>query len=141
MSYQVCKPGKLKITLAIAYSLMILISSVIPMDQGIDSTIWVLSFTPEIQNLLHIPVFTILTILWLQILKDFGIPPIKRILIALVTAIGFGILNEIIQGFIPGRYPAAMDIAFNSFGVFGGILVFYFSERMRPGFIRRVVCG
>ena len=47
-------------------------------------------------------------------------------LVAVLFAIGYSLLMEIIQGFIPERDPSLSDMLANTTGVFIGITVIYF---------------
>ena len=62
--------SKLKIVLTVGYMLSILITSIIPMDREITGLNPLIDLSPSIQNLLHIPMYAILSILFFKILKD-----------------------------------------------------------------------
>jgi hypothetical protein len=123
-----------KITILIIYTLLLLGASLIPMDQEIEGLNFIIGLEPSIQNLLHIPAYAILSILLLQVLG-------KRLLLVIVVTIVFGIVNELIQLAIPGRYPSVIDVGLNIVGVVGGMLLYLWLERSRPGPIRHIVCG
>lgn len=72
-------------------------------------------------KMLHLCVFCML-MLWPTM--TFDKPRAIIAAFAALFAIGVGI--EIAQGFIPGRNQEIMDIAFNSAGIFSGLLIGYF---------------
>ena len=135
------KSIKWKMFLSITYMLFVLGTSVIPMDRKVTGFYFLINLKPTVQNLLHIPVFAILSVLYLQILTNYRPVDLKKALLALIYSGGFGVLNEIIQIFIPGRYAGLTDISLNFFGSMLGILVFLFVANSRPGIIKRIVCG
>ena len=49
---------------------------------------------------------------------------LKTYLLCLPLLIGYGILLEYCQGFVPGRQPSILDAMANSIGVFVGFVVF-----------------
>jgi VanZ family protein len=111
-----------KITILITYVLLLLGTSLIPMDQEIDGLNFIIGLQPSIQNLLHIPAYAILSILLLQVLG-------KRLLLVIVVTIAFGIVNELIQLAIPGRCFGLLDIGLNTIGALVGIFLFRTFER------------
>jgi len=64
-----------------------------------------------------------------------------KFLLVIGAAFAFGALNELIQIFIPGRYTGIVDLGLNLVGVIMGALVFVLAERLKPGAVRRLVCG
>jgi len=92
------------------------------MDQEIEGLNFIIGLEPSIQNLLHIPAYAILSILLLQVLG-------QRLLLVIVGTIVFGIVNELIQLAIPGRYPGLLDIGLNTIGALVGIFLFRTFER------------
>ena len=117
-----------KITILISYMLLILGTSLIPMDRDIRGLQFIIDLKPLIQNLLHIPAFALLSILWLQVVRNH-MNGQKQILCVLSLTIGFGILTELIQITIPGRYPGIMDIGLNTIGSILGIILYYKLEK------------
>ena len=135
-----CRPNAIKIILTSIYMLLLLASSVIPMDRQIKGFQFVIAFKPAIQNLLHIPMFAILSFLFLLILQTFQIEIWKRNVIVLLSSGLFGLINEIIQIPVPGRYGGLTDIVLNLAGAILGIVVFGLVEKSKSGFIRRIIC-
>ena len=81
-----CRPNAIKIILTSVYMLLLLASSVIPMDRHINGLQFVIELKPTVQNLLHIPMFAILSFLLLLILQDFQIENWKRNAIVLLSS-------------------------------------------------------
>ena len=52
----------------------------------------------------------------------------------------FGLLNEFIQNFTPGRFMGGIDMLLNLIGAVAGIMLSYLVEALRPGLIRNYVC-
>lgn len=58
----------------------------------------------------------------------------------LFISFAFGLLNEIIQSFVPNRFMGGMDIVLDIIGVIGGIVFYFLIEKIKPGLVRKVVC-
>ena len=69
------------------------------------------------QNLLHIPVFGFLAVLWIPKLKSCGIAENRCIWMALMIGIGYGAFTEIFQLWIPGRFPSVTDFIYDIAGI------------------------
>ena len=120
--------------------LLLLASSVIPMDRQIQGLKFIIDLKPAIQNLLHIPMYAVLAILFLQVLQNYQFGGWKRNALVLLCSVCFGIINEIIQIPIPGRYAGIGDILSNLVGTIVGMATYIFAEKTRPGLIRRIIC-
>ncbi len=140
MMMETCKPSKPKIVITVIYMLFILTTSLIPMDRKISGLNFIIELKPYIQNVLHIPLYAVLSILFLQTFKNYYPKISKRIFLIFVCCGGFGILNEILQSVVPGRYVGMGDIILNFIGVIIGIIIFIFVEKSRPGLFRRIIC-
>jgi VanZ family protein len=65
-----------------------------------------------LNNMLHIPAYGLLTFLLIK-----SVPKFKYIYIfSFLFALAFGVLNEYLQSFAPGRYPSIMDVLLNVAG-------------------------
>lgn len=101
--------------LAMGYGGMIVLLSIIPDAEKSRSVLsWV---SPRLQDLLHIPAYGLLTLLWVFALRDYGFGDRRSVGYAIGLAAGLGIVLEWIQFVIPGRYPSALDLIFNLTGV------------------------
>ena len=119
---------------------LLLASSAIPMDQEIQGLQFVIDLKPTIQNLLHIPAYIVLSILVLQIFQNFQIEGWRRNALVFLGSGFIGILSEIIQIAVPGRYGGLADIGLNFIGTIAGILIYGHFEKTKPGLLRRIVC-
>ena len=105
--------------------LMFVLSS-IPMDGESEHLKFLMEITPTVQNLLHIPLFGLLAYLWLNALTKNGCPAKKKLIITIIITLGYGLLDEFHQTFVPGRYGSLIDSLLNLVGIFMGILFFLF---------------
>ena len=119
------------------YMLMILATSLIPMDREIEGLNLIINIKPHIQNFLHIPVYALLAILWFRLFDQYQTDQRKSLYLVLMITIGFGIINEWIQFFIPGRYLSLSDMIFNTIGVICGILAYRVADKWKFNFIRQ----
>jgi len=83
-------------------------------------------FAEIIWNLLHIPAYFLITILWLKAFrtKESLRWPSNMQLLILVGLILFAFSDEIHQSFVPGRTASLMDIGLDILGIFLGLVVF-----------------
>ena len=105
-----------------------------------DKTLWSSGSLSEqiISNLAHIPVYALLTFLWL---KSFAKAESKNSIIAfsliLAGMVFFAISDEIHQSFVPGRTASFMDIGLYLIGILFGLWVFkifgVFTKEMKFG--------
>jgi VanZ family protein len=105
--------------------LLLLGSSVIPMDRQIRGLQFVIDLKPTLQNLLHIPMFAVLALLLLLVLQSFQIDNWKKIAIVLLASGFLGLVTEIIQIVVPGRFGGLTDLMLNFVGVILGLIVYY----------------
>jgi VanZ family protein len=89
------------------------------------------TISPQLQNLLHIPAYGLLALLWLLTLKTRGMAWRRSLGAAFVLATAYGIGMEIFQGWIPGRVPSVSDALFNVLGILLCIGLYWWIER--PG--------
>ena len=135
-----CRPSGKKIVILWIYMLLILSTSLIPMDREIEGFGMIMEITPFVQNLLHAPVFALLSVLWVQIMNVHQIRNRRKYILVFIIGVGFGLLNELIQGVVPGRYPSIFDMGINVVGVVMGMWFFRWIENSEPNRIRRFVC-
>ncbi len=121
--------------------LLILASSLIPMDRDVQGLQFIIDLKPSVQNLLHIPMFAILTILLLKIFNTYDLGKWKSIAMVFALAGIYGLINEAVQFYIPGRYVGILDIGMNLFGAMVGIFVYLWVEKLRPRLLYRFICG
>ncbi len=77
---------------------------------------------PALQNLLHVPLFAGLAWLWCWALEAW---PARApgVIAGLVTA-AYGVVDELHQAFVPGRYGSLTDMSLNIVGAAVGIWVY-----------------
>ena len=112
----------------LVYTAMLLGSSFVPMPASSSPQAAHGLLHPSVQNLLHIPAFGILWGLLISLMRDKGGTISGQVLLAAAIAFGVGILMEIIQIPVPGRYASFMDVALNSMGILCGVLIFVCSR-------------
>jgi VanZ like family len=78
---------------------------------------------PKLQNLLHVPLFGLLQILWLSAMAKTGRSDTKAMLSCCGISLGYGMFDEFHQMFVPGRYASVTDMALNLVGVSGATLL------------------
>lgn len=81
----------------------------------------VMFIPPTVQNLLHIPAYGLLGALWRWSLPAWPIPRNLVAWLAGAAAGVYGICDESIQAFTPGRYASVTDLALNWIGVAVGL--------------------
>ena len=84
---------------------------------------------PQLQNLLHIPLFGLLQVLWLRAFSKLGKSGWRITVACLVVSVGYGCIDEFHQMFVPGRYASLMDIALNFTGVVLGTFLFFLWQK------------
>lgn len=110
--------------LALAYmALIFALSSVpgIPLPED-DGGLYV-ALPPTLQNLLHIPLFAGLAGLWQRALWKPVPRPRYRDLLAILITVGYGILDEWHQSFVPGRTSSLSDLGLDTVGAVIGVVV------------------
>jgi VanZ family protein len=74
----------------------------------------------KISNLLHIPAYCVLFILWH---RYFSAKTPRAVIYSFGVATVCGVLNEFWQFFVPNRYPSMLDIMLNTLGVGLGFIM------------------
>jgi VanZ family protein len=103
------------ILLPLGYMVVIFLLSSIPDNPDSSRVIKLLPNT--LQDLLHIPLFGILTILWIITLKKKGWKLNESIRYAIIISGFYGLTDEIHQSIVPGRYASLSDFSFNLLGI------------------------
>ena len=80
---------------------------------------------PDLQSGLHIPMFFALTMILLVLLQGIEKRTHNQILFAFVLSNYVGIMNEVLQMFIPGRHPSLGDVGLNLVGTVLGLVVYF----------------
>ncbi|MGE0083146.1 MAG: VanZ family protein [Desulfococcaceae bacterium] len=130
-NFEQLQPEQCRVILA-GYMLLLLVLSLIPSDQSLPFK-YRFHLNPELQNLGHIPAYMILGFLWLHFIEKQKIVR-NTAFYVFASASGYGIVNELLQVFVPGRFFSVLDILFNVMGVLLGIMLFrcYTKMHKRP---------
>lgn len=117
----------LRVPVALAYMIAILWMSSMPGVISEDATpmhrmlVWIPS---SVQNLLHLPVYAGLAFVWCGVLGLRLSRPWYLFGGAFLVTVGFGIVDEWYQSFIPGRFASIGDILVDALGAVLGISFF-----------------
>ena len=72
--------------------------------------------TPNWQNMLHVPVYGGLALSWWWALEAQVTAARARLITAFTLTVMYGLVDEIWQLYIPGRYGSLTDLALNALG-------------------------
>ncbi len=86
-------------------------------DAYVTSFAWI---HPGFQNVLHVPAYALLAILWGWSLNVCDIKPRALILLTFFLTAGYGLFDEWHQSWVPGRVPSTTDWVANTIGAFIG---------------------
>jgi VanZ family protein len=111
--------------------ILIFIESSIPMDGGPDNIAFLTNLDPNIQNLLHIPLYGTLAFLWLNCFCSSGKLTKQIVFYSLIITICYGCLDEVHQSFIKGRYGGLLDVYLNIIGAVAGTIFFWYLKKRR----------
>ena len=95
------------------------------MDGESEHLKFLMELKPTVQNLLHIPLFSLLAYLWLNALTKNGCPAKKKLIITIIITVSYGLLDEFHQSFIPGRYASLSDMLLNIIGIITGAVIYF----------------
>lgn len=106
--------------------MLIFILSSIPVElENIEDKRGILYRNPEIQNMLHLPVFAVLSSLWIVAYRQRESSIKKSVLCALSITIFYGFVDEYHQYYVPGRFMSLTDICFDVVGSSLGGVAYY----------------
>lgn len=108
----------------LGYMAVLLFLSAVPGPGGIEDQGNLLALvSPRLQNFLHMPAYGVLALLWIAVLRRQRIPPPWPYGLALLLAAGYGVVLELVQLWVPGRYPSVTDGLLDIVGIllFGGL--------------------
>ena len=83
--------------------------------------LWV---TPQWQNLLHVPLYAGLTLSWIWALGAYQLRRQSLLITAFILATMWGLLDEVHQAYVPGRYASITDMLLNVGGATLAIVFF-----------------
>ena len=118
----------------IGYMLMVFMLSSIPMDRQIEGLNFLINLDSDIQNLLHVPLFGCLSVLWIKALERYNIRYSKIVFWTLTITILFGMFDEVHQYFVPGRFASFMDMLLDIMGSLFGVAAYsVYLKRLNQG--------
>ena len=102
----------------------LLLLSSIPGDTEADNLVgsvflWV---APNVQNLLHVPVYAGLFFSWWWALAEQRPVSTPRFITAIALSLAWGMVDESWQSQIPGRYGSLTDVSLDAVGIALGAL-------------------
>lgn len=118
--------------LPLSYMVLIFATSSIPGDSpAFENRVILAILKPTIQNVLHIPLFGILAMLWFSAFKQLSYRERACITMSAFISIGYGLIDEVYQYFVPGRYMSLTDILLNTLGVFSAFGLYKLASRIK----------
>lgn len=112
------------VALPLALMAFIAVLSSIPGTGGSTTTLMLGFVPPALQNLLHIPLFASLAWSWRRALARLGWSPGTALATAVLISLGWAVLDELHQLYVPGRYASLTDMTLNTLGVTIGIIIY-----------------
>ena len=76
-------------------------------------------------NLTHVPMYGVLTLVSLHYFECIGFSRRINAGVTAMVVMALGILIEVLQVYVPGRYGGVFDICLNAVGMAGGMGVFF----------------
>jgi VanZ family protein len=76
-------------------------------------------------NLTHVPMYGVLTLVSLHYFECIGFSRRINAGVTAMVVMALGILIEVLQVYVPGRYGGVFDIGLNAVGMAGGMGVFF----------------
>jgi VanZ family protein len=84
---------------------------------------------PTVQNLLHVPAYNLLPILWILALRTSGMTARRSLYVALPVACAYGGIVELWQLSVPGRFASMTDFLFNNMGIVMFIWLYHIKSK------------
>ena len=107
--------------LAVGYLLAMLALSLVPGTTVEERGSLFEFLAPELQNLLHVPQYALLSWLWCRGLSGRSWSAARSAAAALAVAGGYGVVEESIQLLVPGRFASLTDLALDLTGAVAGV--------------------
>lgn len=99
------------------WALVILISSLFPTSE-VPTVTW-----PYADKVMHFGIYAVLAVLMLRGFALYNINHMQGYIFTLILGMGYGILMELVQLFVPGRQADVFDIMANTMGLACGIIL------------------
>ena len=111
--------------LTLLLTILLLVLSLIPgrAEPGDSVFVWAVAMTPTpLQKLMHLLLYAVLTFLWAWTLE--ALESVKvRFAVAALLAASFGVVMELAQTYVPGRFGTLTDALLNGAGAALGLLL------------------
>ena len=111
--------------ITLAFIAFIVVLSLTPgLGRADDSVFsWLLFNTAKtVQKLMHVSVYAALAVLWMWTLEKVE-SKLLRIFLTLLLTVGLGVVLEVFQTRVPGRYGTFFDVLLNAIGAIAGLLL------------------
>jgi len=115
----------LRLAITLSYVALLLGASLMPMPVSPTEENRSFFFDPSVQNLLHIPAYAVLSFLLASLFTWSSIPRFHVMGMIVIIALVVGIIMELVQIPIPGRYTSFQDIILNCIGIIAGMAGYY----------------
>ena len=122
---------KMRAVMLLAYMGLIFILSSVPETTETEPGRLLSPVAPGVQNLLHIPAYGLLALLWILTLGAYGVAERRGMYVSLVVAAGYGAVTELYQIWVPGRVASVWDVLFNLTGILLFIWLYHCAIRNR----------
>jgi len=102
----------------------IFIESSIPSGDGSGGVNFLNRLDPGLQNFLHVPLYGLLSFLWMNGFVKKGMKTVAAVSLAFLIAVLYGCFDEFYQVYVPGRYGGVTDICLDTTGAAAGVVVY-----------------
>lgn len=109
------------LVLPISYMFLLFVVSSLP-DTNASQNIMT-EIPSALQNLLHVPAFGFLAVLWLFSLKYFLLSKRGTRYLAVILSMTYGGILEFYQAWVPGRFASVEDFLLNCIGILLAVLL------------------
>jgi len=129
-----CRKKQWLALLFTAVVILILAGSLMPMAEipEQEKTVWE-KIMSVITNLMHVPMYGVLTLVSLYYFECIRFSRPGGAVVSALIAMAVGVVVEVLQIYVPGRYGSFSDIGLNTVGMVGGIGVFFRIRRKTGG--------
>jgi VanZ family protein len=104
----------MSVLIPLSYTGVIFILSSVPNTERTGNFLALID--PRLQNLLHVPSYALLVLLWILTLRTHGFSKYASLSVAFSVSSGYGALAELCQIWVPGRVPSVSDFLFDVAG-------------------------
>jgi hypothetical protein len=135
-----CTPSWRKIAVLVGGILCMLGTSFLSLDLNASSIPFIRLDKAAVYNMLHVPLFILITVLWLQIVQVYRLSAWQKAISAFCFSFSVGTLYEALQVLNPGRSASLEDIFINAAASLIGIALYLALDRSKPNLLRKIVC-